>query len=69
MTAHWGVDDPALVEGPHEDQVRAFDRALRELEARIALFTSLPLASLDATSLRERLRDIGRTRREEGRTR
>jgi arsenate reductase len=43
MTAHWGVDDPAAVEGSREEQVRAFNRALRELEARIKLFTGLPL--------------------------
>jgi len=58
MTAHWGVDDPALVDGPKEKQLRAFNRALHELDARIQLFTSLPLESLDKMSLAERLRDI-----------
>ena len=62
MTAHWGVDDPASVEGSHEEQVRAFNRALRELDARIKLFTSLPLESLDRMALQERLHDIGRAR-------
>jgi protein-tyrosine-phosphatase len=65
MTAHWGVDDPAAVEGSHEEQVRAFNRAMRELDARIKLFTSLPLESLDKLALQERLREIGRTRMEE----
>jgi arsenate reductase len=61
MTAHWGVDDPALVDGPKEKQLRAFNRALHELDARIQLFTSLPLESLDKMTLAERLRDISRT--------
>ena len=60
LTAHWGVDDPAAVEGPEEVKRRAFERALRELDARIKLFTSLPFESLDALSLGKRLQDIGR---------
>ena len=65
MTAHWGIEDPADVRGSHEDQARAFNRALRELDARIKLFTSLPLESLDKMALQERLSDIGRSRTEE----
>jgi arsenate reductase (thioredoxin) len=61
MTAHWGVEDPAAVEGSHEEKLRAFNRALRELDARIKLFISLPLESLDKIALQERLRSIGRT--------
>jgi arsenate reductase len=61
MTAHWGVDDPAAVEGTRQEQLRAFERALRELDARIKLFISLPLESLDKLALQERLREIGRT--------
>jgi len=61
MTAHWGIDDPAVVEGSREVQVRAFNRALRELDARIKLFTSLPIASLDKLALQKKLDDIGRT--------
>jgi arsenate reductase len=61
MTAHWGIDDPAAVEGTREEQVRAFNRALRELDARIKLFTSLPFESLDKMALQERLHDIGST--------
>lgn len=60
MTAHWGVDDPAAVEGSDEERRRAFERALRELDARIKLFTSLPFESLDTMALQERLREIGR---------
>jgi arsenate reductase len=62
MSAHWGVDDPAAVEGTPEEQRRAFQRALRELDARIKLFIGLPIASLDRMALQERLREIGRTR-------
>jgi protein-tyrosine-phosphatase len=63
MTAHWGVDDPAAAEGTEEVQRRAFQRALRELDARIKLFISLPIASLDKMALQERLDGIGRTPR------
>jgi protein-tyrosine-phosphatase len=59
LTAHWGVEDPAAVEGSDEVRLRAFQRALRELEARIKLFVSLPLESLDKMTLQQRLRDIG----------
>ena len=65
MTAHWGVEDPAAVEGSNEEQLRAFNRALRELDARIKLFVSLPLESLDRIALQEKLRSIGRTEHEE----
>jgi arsenate reductase len=61
MTAHWGVDDPAAVEGSREEQGRAFNRALRELDARIKLFISLPIESLDKMALQEKLQAIGRT--------
>lgn len=60
LTAHWGVDDPAAAAGSREERLRAFRRALRELDARIKLFTSLPIASLDRLALQERLREIGR---------
>lgn len=60
MTAHWGVDDPAAIEGSRQEQVDAFDRVFRELDARIKLFIELPFASLDRTALQERLRAIGR---------
>ena len=59
MTAHWGVDDPAAVEGSREQQARAFQRALRELDARIKLFVSLPFDKLDRMALQQKLREIG----------
>ena len=61
VTAHWGIDDPAAVEGTPAEQRRAFDRALREMETRIKLFVDLPLASLDTLALKSRLQEIGRT--------
>lgn len=62
MTAHWGVADPAAVEGSDTDKWLAFRQVFRELESRIKIFTSLPIKSLDRVKLQERLRDIGRSR-------
>lgn len=59
MTAHWGVPDPAAVDGTDARKRRAFADACHLLRARIQLFTSLPLAKLDRLSLQRRLRDIG----------
>jgi arsenate reductase (thioredoxin) len=59
MTAHWGIADPAAVEGSDADQVFAFREALKELETRIKRFIALPIASLDSLTLREKLRAIG----------
>ena len=59
MTAHWGIEDPAEVEGTDLQKEAAFIAALRYLRNRIAIFTSLPLGSIDKLSLGTRLRDIG----------
>jgi len=59
MTAHWGIEDPAAVEGP--GQREAFTMALRYLQNRISLFLSLPLESIDRMTLQTRLSEIGRT--------
>ena len=59
MTAHWGTADPAAVEGSDADKAFAFRKALKELESRIKLLTQLPISSLDALTLREKLRAIG----------
>jgi len=64
MTAHWGVDDPAKIEGPEEVKRRAFLRAFTELSARINLFVNLPLDKLDRLALKRRLDEIGKTGRE-----
>jgi arsenate reductase len=61
MTAHWGVADPAAVEGDEPQRWLAFRQAFRELENRIKIFTSLPIKSLDLLRLQERLA-IGRAR-------
>lgn len=57
VTAHWGIADPALVEG--EDQRDAFVTALRHLTRRIELFLCLPWESIDRTALQAKLREIG----------
>jgi arsenate reductase len=62
MTAHWGVEDPAAVEGSDTVKWLAFRQAFRELENRIKVFTSLPLQSLDRAKLQQRLREIGKLR-------
>ena len=61
MTAHWGVPDPAAVEGQDKDKWIAFRQAFNALENRIKIFTALPIASLDRLKLRERLDAIGKT--------
>jgi protein-tyrosine-phosphatase len=62
LTAHWGVADPAAVEGDETQRWLEFRRAFRELENRIKIFTSLPIHSLDRLKLQERLDAIGRAR-------
>ena len=57
ITAHWGIPDPAAVEG--EGQARAFLDAVRYLRRRIELFLELPLASLDAMAAARKIGDIG----------
>ncbi len=64
MTAHWGIHDPAAVEGSDEDKQRAFNKAFRELDARLKIFTSLRLESLDQLSLQRQLDAIGHSLRE-----
>jgi protein-tyrosine-phosphatase len=60
MTAHWGVPDPAAVEGSDEDRLKAFQDTARVLKRRIELFLSLPMDRLDAMSLHQELRGIGK---------
>jgi arsenate reductase len=57
ITAHWGIEDPAEVEG--EGQRAAFETALRYLHNRIALLLALPMASIDELTLKSKLREIG----------
>jgi arsenate reductase len=60
MTAHWGVPDPAAVEGTREQVEKAFREAFFLLERRISLFLSLPLSTLDRLSLKKQIDNIGR---------
>jgi arsenate reductase (thioredoxin) len=61
MIAHWGVADPAAVEGDAEKKRAAFRRALTELEARIKLLVNLPIESLDRLALHQAVRGIAVT--------
>lgn len=60
MTAHWGIEDPAAVEGPDIEKEKAFVSAFRYLRNRISVFTALPMESLDKAALGTKLREIGR---------
>lgn len=60
MTAHWGVEDPAAVEGADFEKARAFSDAARYLKNRIMAFTNLPLVSIETLALEQQLRQIGR---------
>lgn len=59
LTAHWGLEDPAAVEG--EGQRKAFVEALSYLRKRIELFLMLPHASIDELAMRQKLKEIGRS--------
>lgn len=59
ISAHWGVADPAAVQGSDEDKRRAFREAFAELSARIDLMLALPIEKLDRHALTARLKEIG----------
>ena len=61
MTAHWGIEDPAEVQGTDIEKHAAFLTAFRYMKNRINAFTSLPLSGIDKLSLGTKLRDIGRS--------
>jgi arsenate reductase len=61
ITAHWGIEDPAAVEGEELEKVNAFRQAFHLLEHRLRIFASLPVASLDRQRLTARVREIGRS--------
>ena len=60
MSAHWGIPDPAAVEGNEAERRIAFANAYRMLFNRISIFVNLPMASLDRLTLQRRLDEIGR---------
>jgi arsenate reductase (thioredoxin) len=61
ITAHWGIADPAAVEGTPEQETLAFRKTVRELETRIRLLINLPIATLNHLTLKAKLNEIGRT--------
>ncbi|PPJ46286.1 arsenate reductase ArsC [Rhizobium sp. KAs_5_22] len=60
MTAHWGVPDPAAVEGTDPEKALAFADTYRMLNNRISIFVNLPIASLDRLALQKRISEIGK---------
>lgn len=64
MTAHWGLPDPAAVEGNAAERAAAFTECYRMLNNRISILVNLPLASLDRLSLQKNLDRIGRSESE-----
>jgi arsenate reductase (thioredoxin) len=62
VTAHWGIPDPAAVSGSDTEKRKAFSAAFTLLQHRISLFTSLPLARLDALAIQREVDRIGRLR-------
>lgn len=60
ITAHWGIPDPAAVQGTPEEIDRAFKQAFSALDRRISLFLCLPISSLDKLALQKELDEIGR---------
>jgi arsenate reductase len=60
MTAHWGIPDPAAVQGTPQEIDRAFSQAFSVLDRRISLFLCLPLATLDSFALQKEIDNIGR---------
>jgi arsenate reductase len=60
MSAHWGIEDPAAVQGTDLEKEAAFFAAFRYLKNRISIFMSLPLRSIDRLSLGTKLREIGK---------
>jgi arsenate reductase len=59
MSAHWGIEDPAAVEGSDVEKERAFNTAFRYLRNRVSTFIALPFATLDKMALTKQLREIG----------
>jgi len=61
MTAHWGIPDPAAVNGTPEEIARAFHDAFVILDRRIGLFVSLPFGTLDQLAIKREIQNIGRS--------
>ncbi|MCL2657375.1 MAG: arsenate reductase ArsC [Betaproteobacteria bacterium] len=61
ISAHWGFEDPATVEGRDDEKRRAFDQTFRHMMSRVRLFVNLPLKMLDQTAIKRELANIGKT--------
>lgn len=61
VTAHWGIPDPAAVEGTELEKQSAFSQAYKSMDRRIKLLLSLPLASIDQLRIKERMNEIGQS--------
>ena len=61
ITAHWGVEDPAAVQGSDDEKRRAFLKAFTQLATRINLFLNLPVDRIDRMALKVRLEEIGKS--------
>lgn len=59
LTAHWGFEDPAAVEGTDDEKRRAFVKIFRQIRGRVGTFVALPLADLDRQSIKHELDAIG----------
>jgi len=62
MNAHWGIEDPAAVDGSEDEKRKAFFSAYHRLQNRLSIFASLPMSKLDRLSLQRRLDEIGKLR-------
>jgi len=60
VTAHWGVPDPARVDGNHQEKMHAFRQTFRQLSNRIRIFVQLPFEKLDRLAIRREVESIGR---------
>jgi arsenate reductase (thioredoxin) len=61
MTAHWGIPDPAAVQGSPAEIERAYSQAFQSLDRRISLLLCLPFATIDTFALQEKLNEIGKS--------
>lgn len=59
MTAHWGIENPARVDGSEVEREAAFNQAFRHLKNRIGVFINLPIISIDRLALQSQLHEIG----------
>ena len=62
ISAHWGFEDPAAVQGTDEQKQKAFDAAFREIMNRVRIFVNLPMKVLDQNAIKHELDRIGQTK-------